>query len=264
MLAAVASGRSVVGAHVAPAHPIETAAGLGADCVQIFLSDPQGWKRPPDRADADELRASNTPLYVHAPYLINVCSPRNNVRYGSRKILQQTCDAAADVGAAGVIVHGGHAEDAIDEGVGRWVRTLEMLESSVPVLIENTAGGTNAVARRFDALERLWQAISGADAEIGFCFDTCHAHAAGEDLSDAVERVLAIVGRIDLLHANDSRDPPGTGADRHANLGEGQMPAEGLRAMIGAAGPPVVIETPGSADAMRADIAFVREALASH
>ena len=85
------------------------------------------------------------PLYVHAPYLINVCSPRNNVRYGSRKILQQTCDAA-EVGAAAVIVHAGHAEDGIEEGVGRWPRTLEMLESSVPILIENTAGGENAGA----------------------------------------------------------------------------------------------------------------------
>ena len=151
-----------MGAHVAPERPLETARALGADCVQIFLSDPQGWKKPPPRADAEELRGSGLPVYVHAPYLINVCSPRSNVRYGSRKILQQTCDAAADVGAAGVIVHAGHAEDAIDEGFGRWERTLEMLESSVRVLIENTAGGTNAVARRFDTLGRLWQAISGA------------------------------------------------------------------------------------------------------
>jgi deoxyribonuclease-4 len=185
------------------------------------------------------------------------------VRYGSRKILQQTCDAAAEVGAQAVIVHAGHADDDIGEGVGRWLRTLEMLTSEVPVYIENTAGGENAVGRRFDALARLWEAVSKAksDAEIGFCFDTCHAHAAGEELSDAVERVLAIVGKIDLLHANDSRDPAGTGADRHANLGKGQIGADVLRAMIKAAGPPVVVETPGGAKELRADIEFVRDAL---
>jgi deoxyribonuclease-4 len=252
-----------VGAHIGSEHPLETAVALGADCVQIFLSDPQGWAKPPPRDDAAELRRSDVPLYVHAPYLVNVCSPRNNVRYGSRKILQQTCDAAGEVVAAGVIVHAGHAEDAVGEGVGRWVRTLEMLESEVPLLIENTAGGTNAVARRFDALARLWDAVSGTsrDVELGFCFDTCHAHAAGEELSDAVERVLAIVGRIQLLHANDSRDPPGTGADRHANLGAGEIGADALRQMIRAAGPPVVVETPGDAADLRADLAFVREAL---
>ena len=255
--------KATVGAHVAPAKPLREAEAIGADCVQIFLSDPQGWKKPPLRKDAAELRDSPLPVYVHAPYLINVCSPRNNVRYGSRKILQQTCDAAADVGAAAVIVHAGHAEDDIGKGVGRWLRTLEMLTSEVPVYVENTAGGENAVARRFDALARLWDGISKAktDLELGFCFDTCHAHAAGEDLSDAVERVLAIVGRIDLLHANDSRDPAGTGADRHANLGKGEIGAEVLTRMIKAAGPPVVVETPGGAQRMRADIEFVREAL---
>jgi deoxyribonuclease-4 len=204
------------------------------------------------------------PLYVHAPYLINVCSPRNNVRYGSRKILQQTCEAAKDVGAAAVIVHAGHAEDGVGEGVGRWVRSLEMLESDVPVLIENTAGGENAVARRFDALALLWQAIAGIDTPfgLGFCFDTCHAHAAGEDLGDAVERAREIAGRLDLLHVNDSRDPPGTGADRHANIGKGKIDPDALRHMIRTAKAPVVVETPRKPKDLRADIAFVREALA--
>ena len=254
---------ATVGAHIGPDRPLEVAKQLGADCVQIFLSDPQGWEKPPPRDDAERLRDSPLPVYVHAPYLINVCSPRNNVRYGSRKILQQTCDAAGEITAAGVIVHGGHAEDDVGEGVGRWLRTLEMLKSDVPVLIENTAGGDNAVARRLDALAVLWEAVSDAptEVEVGFCFDTCHAHAAGEDLSDVVERALAIVGTIDLLHANDSRDPAGTGADRHTNLGAGQIGVEPLRAMIRAAGAPVVVETPGDDDDLRADIEFVRAAL---
>ena len=252
-----------IGAHVERERPLESAAALGADCVQLFLSDPQSWRKPPPREDAAELRDSDLPVYVHAPYLINVCSPKNNVRYGSRKILQQTCDAAAEVGAAAVIVHAGHAEDGIAAGVGRWPRTLELLETDVPVLIENTAGGDNAVGRRFDALARLWEAISGAEhgVDVGFCFDTCHAHAAGEELANAVERVLAIVGPIDLLHANDSRDAAGSGADRHANLGHGEVGVEVLRGMIRAAGSPVVCETPGGEDAMRADLEFVRDAL---
>jgi deoxyribonuclease-4 len=261
----MARGKSkqLVGAHVAPGDPLAEAEALGADCVQVFLSNPQGWRKPDDRDDAEELRASDVPLYVHAPYLINVCSPKNNVRYGSRKILQQTCDAAAAVGAAAVIVHPGHAEDGIDAGFGRWGRTLELLEADVPLYVENTAGGDNAVARRFDALARLWEVVTDqhGDIEIGFCFDTCHAHAAGEELSDAVERVLAIVGRIDLLHANDSRDPAGTGADRHANLGRGEIGADALRELIGAAGSPVVVETPGGLDDLRTDIEFVRAVL---
>jgi deoxyribonuclease IV len=253
----------VVGAHVAPGHPLEAAAAVGADCLQVFLSNPQGWRKPPPRDDAEELRRSSLPLYVHAPYLINVCSPRNNIRYGSRKILQQTCDAAGEIEATAVIVHPGHAEDGVEAGFGRWVRTLDMLESTVPLYIENTAGGDNAVARRFDALARLWDAVSAAetDVKLGFCFDTCHAHAAGEDLPGAVDRVLGIVGTIDLLHANDSRDPPGTGADRHANLGKGTIGLDPLREMIRDAKASVVCETPGTATDMQADLDFVRAAL---
>jgi deoxyribonuclease IV len=255
-----------VGAHLEGDRLLRQARSLGADCIQIFLSSPQSWKAPPPHPEAKGLRASKRDIYVHAPYLINVCSPRSNVRYGSRKILQQTCEAAAKVGARALIVHPGHAEDGIEAGVGRWARTLEMLESPVPVYLENTAGGENAVARRFDALAKLWEAVSAAetDVEIGFCFDTCHAHAAGEELSDAVERALAITGRLDLLHANDSRDPPGTGADRHTSLGSGKMDTDALRAMIragGAAGAPIVVETPGPRAVLEADLEFVRAAL---
>lgn len=254
-----------VGAHIWGEDPLAEAEAVGVDCVQLFLSDPQGWEKPPARPDAAELRDSDVAIYVHAPYLINVCSPKPNVRYGSRKILSQTCEAAAVVGAEAVIVHPGHSEDGLDEGVGRWVRTLEMLESEVPVYLENTAGGDNAVARRFDALARLWEAVSGVDTavELGFCFDTCHAHAAGEELGDAVERAIAITGGIDLMHVNDSRDPPGTGADRHANIGAGTIDPEMLRHMISAAGATSVVETPREIDALRADVEFVRQALAS-
>ena len=84
---------------------------------------------------------------------------------------------------------------------------------------------------------------------------------AGEDLSDAVERAIAITGGIDLLHVNDSRDPPGTGADRHANIGKGQIDQDSLRAMIKAAGPPAVVETPRKLEDLRADVEFVRAAL---
>jgi len=253
-----------VGAHVEGRDPLAEAGEVDADCIQLFLSDPQGWEKPPEREDAATLRDSPIGIYVHAPYLINVCSPKPNVRHGSRKILSQTCEAAAAVGAIAVIVHPGHAEDGIDAGVGRMAKTLEQLESEVPVYLENTAGGDHAVARRFDALALLWEAIAAAetDVEVGFCFDTCHAHAAGEDLADAVERAIAITGGIDLMHVNDSRDPAGTGADRHANIGSGTVDLDALRHMIRAADAPSVVETPREPDALRADVEFVRAALA--
>lgn len=248
----------LIGAHVPDEKPLVSAAEVGADCVQLFVGPPQSWKKPPPRPDADELRSSPVPVYVHAPYLINVASPNNRIRIPSRKILSNTLERAEEIGAEAVIVHAGHAEDGIRRGFIRWRKVFEEIESPVRILIENTAGGTNAMGRHVDVLAELWEELS--DCDVGFCFDTCHAHAAGEDLSDVVNRTLAAVGKIDLVHANDSRDAPGTGADRHANFASGQMDESEIVDMVRAAKAPVVIcETPwpGIAD----DIAVLRGAL---
>lgn len=253
----------LIGAHVPTARLLDEAAERHADVVQVFLSNPQSWKPPLPRADADDLRASSVGIYVHAPYLVNVVSPNNRVRVPSRKILQQTCDAAADIGALGVVVHGGHLTDAdepIEVGFERWRKALEGLDTQVPILIENTAGGDRAMARRLDVLERLWPEI--ADLSPGFCFDTCHAWAGGEPLDGIVERTLAIVGKIDLVHVNDSKDDFDSRRDRHQNLGQGLIPEETLLAMVTAASPaPLVVETPGGAEDQAADIAWLRSRL---
>ena len=162
-----------------------------------------------------------------------------------------------------MIVHAGHAEDGIEEGVGRLASDARDARVERPDPDREHRGGENAVARRFDALARLWEAVSKSPWIETVLLRHCHAHAAGEELGDAIERVVAIVGRIDLLHANDSRDPPGTGADRHANLGKGEIGEETLREMIKAVGPPVIVETPGGTRQMRADLDFVRSALVS-
>lgn len=245
----------LIGAHVSQEDPLADARSVGAEVIQMFLGNPQSFEKPPPRADAATLRKSDIPIYVHAPYRLNICHPSPRIRVPSRKTLAQTVDAAAEIGAAGVIVHGGHAEDDPKEGPTRWWKVFDERKFPVRILIENTAGGTNAVARYVDQIEMLWSRLEGF--EVGFCFDTCHAHAAGEDLTDVIQRVMKVVGRIDVLHCNDSRDEPGTGADRHANIGAGKIDTEAILAMIKAAESQVVIfETPfpGVSD----DIAWLR------
>lgn len=233
----------LIGAHVSQEDPLGEAHSIGAEVIQMFLGDPQSFQKPEPRPDAAQLRRSKIPIYVHAPYRLNICHPNPRIRVPSRKTLAQTVDAAADIGAAGVIVHGGHAEDDPNEGPTRWWKVFEERQFPVRILIENTAGGTNAVARYVDQIEKLWEKLDGFD--VGFCFDTCHAHAAGEDLIDVVDRVVKVVGKIDVLHCNDSRDAPGTGADRHTNIGKGKMDAETILTMVKTSNAPVVIfETP--------------------
>jgi deoxyribonuclease-4 len=144
----------------------------------------------------------------------------------------------------------------LEDGLANWRKALERLETTVPVLIENTAGGSHALSRTIETIARLWEHLDGFD--VGFCLDTCHAHAAGEDLSTVVERVLDATGRIDLVHANDSKDDPGSGRDRHERLGKGRIDPDQFTAIVKAAGAPVVLETPGGLEAQADDIAWLR------
>src|SRR5262249_1282848 len=146
-------------------------------------------------------------VYIHAPYVINVATSNNRIRIPSRKLLDQQLKAAASIGAKALIVHGGHVTSGIDpaEGLENWRKAIGRRGRPRPMLIETTAGGTGAMARSLDAIARLWDAVSeaaGDGGEIGFCLDTCHANSAGIELADAVDRIKAITGRIDLVHCN--------------------------------------------------------------
>jgi deoxyribonuclease-4 len=258
-----------VGGHGDQVDPVAEAAARGATLAQFFLGDPQAWKGPEIRyaGGAAALKAAaqeaGITLYVHAPYVLNVATTNNRIRIPSRNFLQQYLDAAAEVGAAGVIVHGGHVLKDDDPAIGfdNWRKCVERLEMPVQLLIENTAGGDNAMARRLERIARLWDAIGQAKGgdTVGFCLDTCHAHAGGEELVGLVDRVMAITGRIDLVHANDSRDSFDSGADRHANFGEGEVGAEALAEVVRTAAVPVVVETPGGREGQGADIAWLKE-----
>ena len=101
------------------------------------------------------------------------------------------------------------------------------------------------MTRHLERIDRLWAAI-GASAnasQVGFCLDTCHAHAGGNELLGLVDRIKAITGRVDLIHANDARDPFDSGADRHANWGTGHCDPDGVADVLRSANAPVVIET---------------------
>jgi deoxyribonuclease-4 len=257
---------TVIGAHLHDGDPLKEARAIDADVVQFFLGDPQGWKAPVFPGEPADLKASfaaaGVGAYIHAPYVINVASPNNRIRIPSRKLLGQQLTAAAAIGARGLIVHGGHVTADVDpaEGYDSWRKAIERIERPLPLLIENTAGGDGAMARSLDAIARLWDAVSAAaegGGEVGFCLDTCHAHAAGEDLADIVDRVKAITGRIDLVHCNNSRDAFGSGRDRHAGLESGQIDPALLVGVVRSAGAPAVCETPDPAT----DIRWLREQL---
>jgi deoxyribonuclease-4 len=252
-----------IGAHIHAADILGSALERKAEVVQFFLGDPQSWKAPKPHPQAESLHEAGLTIYVHSPYPVNIASTNNRIRIPSRKTVTQNAEVAAQIGAKGLIVHGGHVTRGEDpaEGLANWRKFFQRQATEggfpLPILIENTAGGDNAMARQFDMLARLWDEV--AEFGAGFCLDTCHAFSAGENLDGVVDRVMAITGRIDLVHLNSSRDEFGSARDRHANIADGTIDAEQLVAVAASAGAPVVVETP--AEGQAADIAFLREAM---
>jgi deoxyribonuclease IV len=256
----------IIGPHLHYGDPLTEAIAFKANAVQFFLGDPQDWRAPsmPGGKEPGQIRAdfeaAGVAAYVHAPYVMNVASPNNRIRIPSRKILEQQLNAAASIGAAGLIVHGGHVTADTDpaEGYESWRKAIERIQRPLPMLIENTAGGDGAMVRSLDNLARLWDVVGGAsDGNVGFCLDTCHAYSAGEDLGGIVDRVKAITGRIDLVHCNNSRDEFGSSRDRHAGLESGTIDPALLVSVVRAAGTAIICETPDAP----ADVRWLRAQL---
>jgi deoxyribonuclease-4 len=272
--------QSAIGAHLSVAGGLARcrprAAEVGAEVVQVFLANPRAWAEPPVDHDADEVFGSSCaedglPVFVHAPYLVNLGSPSPVTVARSVAALDFSLRRAARIGARGVVVHAGSAVLGNDWAAAmRQVREhlLPLLDAAtdVPVLIEPTAGGGNALAAAADSLAAYLDTLD-RDERVGVCLDTCHMHAAGSDLSTAKGFARAVrayakaagSGRIRLVHVNDSRDPAGSLRDRHAAIGSGTIGAEAFAALFttpALRGVPLVVETDDAHQA--ADIAALK------
>jgi deoxyribonuclease-4 len=274
-----------VGAHVFVAGGL-SAAGLpyaeriGAEALQVFVSNPRGWAPSAGDAAADERFRGECddrrlPVFVHAPYLCNFGSPSESTRDKTAAAVRHSLARGRRIGARGVVVHAGSAVDAgaRDQAL-RFLRTLvlplldELADDDPALLIEPTAGGGQPLAATVEDLGPLFDALDH-HPRLGVCLDTCHAFAAGHDLAapGGVRRVLNRLvrtigrGRLQLVHANDSKDPLGSGRDRHTNIGSGHIGSEPFAELFrhpASRGVPVIVETPGDLVAHRLDLETLR------
>ena len=239
---------------------------IGAEAVQVFVSNPRGWAQPPGDPEQDSVFRAHCennaiPVFVHAPYLINFGSPTPQTLSRSVESTRHALRRGAELGARGVVVHAGSAvggarhEDAMRQ-VGDHLRPLldEIADSGPLLLVEPTAGGGAALAARAEDLPGYLDAL-GWHPRVGVCLDTCHLYAAGHDISTAtgMRSVLTAVSRavgarrVGLVHANDTVDPCGSTRDHHAAIGSGNIGLDAFGALFEhpvTRGVPVVAETP--------------------
>jgi deoxyribonuclease IV len=250
------------------------AAAIGAEAIQVFVSNPRAWAvsagdAGQDQALREHVAATGRPVYVHSPYLINVGSPDPEVWERSVASLAHSLRRGTEIGALGVVVHTGSAMHPDRDAALRRVREgllplLEGIADDGPdLLLEPTAGkGQMLCATVDDLLPYLGNLDWHPRARV--CLDTCHAFAAGHDLA-APEGPATLLagravrgGRLALIHANDSKDGCGSRRDRHENIGAGQIGTAAFGALLqhpATQGVPFILETPGPAAAHAADVA---------
>lgn len=260
----------LVGAHVSPAgglvQALERGRERGCEAIQIFNQNPRAWKPreyPPSEIAAwHEARedAGVRALLIHAVYLLNPASEKDEFRSKTLASLVSSLRAGAALGAAAVVLHpgsalkGGDTEAAIPRA-GTVIAEALAESEDCPLHLENTAGAGGTLGRSFGELSALLEAAEG-DSRLGVCLDSCHLYASGYDVRTAeglgavLEDFDARVGldRLGSLHFNDSQTGLGSNRDRHADVGEGELGEAGARAWVREArfaGLPCVIETAG-------------------
>lgn len=232
----------------------------GCETLQIFVSNPQGWAEPAPRADAEAFAEGVRELGIrpgvaHAKYLINLASPREDLRENSVRALAAELVAAGDLGLDFVVVHAGsHGGDGEEKGLDRLVEGLERAREladdagrAAEAVVENSVGAGTQLCSTFEVLGEV-----SSRAGVRVCVDTAHAFVAGYDLAIrggprlvATELRAALGDAVALVHLNDAKNELGSRRDGHRKVGEGMIPEDSWTELFAALpGVPLVMETP--------------------
>jgi deoxyribonuclease-4 len=260
-----------IGMHIRTGRGLDKAAEmiktLQLQAVQIFTGNPSAWRSAPVdpkataafRAALEEMGVR--PAMSHAMYLINLASPNPNFQKKSREALKAELERAEAYGLQYVVSHvGSHMGQGAQAGIDRVVAQLDQVLStaggSATCLLETSAGGGAYVGAKFDDLAQILSRLPQHAERLGVCFDTAHAYASGYDVAGAegmsktLAQLTAVIPaqRIRACHCNDTTVTLGGKADRHVNIGQGNVGLEGFKALLHfdpLAHCAFVLETPG-------------------
>jgi deoxyribonuclease-4 len=224
---------------------------LGCNAIQIFASNPTGWKPPADDLPAYAAFAAAAVLYdldpvvLHAPYLINLATSDDLIWEKSIALLTWTLQCGALLGAKFVVFHtGSHKGTGLAAGIARVVlgieRILPQTPPSVMLLLENDVGAGNSIGSQFESLATILNMLPQYAERLGVCLDTAHLWGAGHDISSAASALAVLdhfdetvgLSRLRVLHLNDTEKALGSHRDVHARIGEGIIGEEGLRTLL--------------------------------
>ena len=253
------------------------AVAIGATTFAFFTRNPRGGNArdydPTDAAALVELMEGRGfgPLVAHAPYTMNLCSAKEDVREFGVRAMREDLAKLELLGGTYYNFHpGSHVGQGSERGIELIVEGLDQVldpSLSSTVLLETMAGKGTEIGRGFEELAAIIAGVRHPEC-LGVCLDTCHVHDAGYDIVDDLEGVLdefdAVLGlsRLRALHLNDSKNPLGSHKDRHERIGEGELGVNTFANIVRnerLRGLPMVLETPNELEGYAREIALLRD-----
>ncbi len=257
-----------LGAHVSPSggvgKSIDRALDIGAEAIQIFASSPRAWKfNHPKPEEVERFRKKSEesgigPCYIHGSYLVNIGGSEDQLQK-SIDCLVNNMSAAGEIGAEGVIFHGGSHKgkgfDAVlNQAANCLTQVLEKSPDNVWLCLENSAGMGSHIGSSFREIGRILRVVDHPNLKV--CLDTEHCFAAGYNLAvpEELDKVIAEfdseigLDKLVAVHANDAKVELGSGVDRHENIGEGYIGISGFESILGNTAfknVPFFLEVPG-------------------
>ena len=248
----------------------------GANTFAFFTRNPRGGKaKAIDPADAAALRAlleenGFGKLVAHAPYTLNPCSDKPNVREFAKICMEEDMKRMEFLPGNYYNFHpGSHVGQGTKTGIEMITALLNDIitpEQSTTVLLETMSGKGSEVGGRFEELAAIIGGVKLKE-KIGVCMDSCHISDAGYDIINDLDGVLEEFDRVvglpylKALHINDSKNPPGSRKDRHACIGKGELGLDVIGRFINhpkLTGLPCILETPNEFEGYKREIELLR------
>jgi apurinic endonuclease (APN1) len=251
---------------------------IGANTFQYFTRNPRGGgRRELDLEDVKKLFAlieeyKFAPLFAHAPYTMNLCSDKEDIRNFAKNVLKEDIERLKYLPKSYYIFHpGSHVGQGLDAGIGYIANALNQVikeDNNITILLEGMSGKGSEVGKNFEELKAIIDGVK-YNKNLGVCLDTCHLHSAGydivNDLDGVLDKIDKTIGfhRVYGVHLNDNKNSLASFKDRHEVIGEGSI---GLDSIIKLINHPRMknltynLETPNELEGYKKEIELLRKA----